>query len=112
MSMARKPDWMDYAHQLDKEREAIQDKLPPGLTLSLWVRAGEYGAADFTVHLNHRDTSSYGSGSGRTPSKALEAAKADLEKTLREKAKRPALVVGSAPALPGRKLTSDDVKDL
>ncbi|HEY1189546.1 MAG TPA: hypothetical protein VGE74_18010 [Gemmata sp.] len=105
MSRRKEPDWMDFAHQLDKKREAIQDKLPPGLTVSLSCHASEYGAADFNAHLNHRETSTYGHGSGRTPEKALEAARVDLEKNLREEQKRPALVVATSPkTLPAKNL--------
>ena len=96
--MASRPDWLDYAHRLFKEREAIQDRLPPGVECTLTL--GAYGhTASFGVSLTHRDSDLAGYGTGTTPAKALEAAKEDMRKNQAEQQRRPRLV--GPRALPG-----------
>jgi hypothetical protein len=90
--MARKTDWLDFAHKLDREREEIQDTLPPGLECWLTLASYGHGGATFHVHLRHEEMKVDGFGTGRTPAKALEAAKADLVKRGEEQRKRPMLV--------------------
>jgi hypothetical protein len=100
--MARKPDWMDFAHVLHKEAEAIRDKLPPGLECYLTLADYGSGSASFAVSLTHRETELNGFGVGNTPAKALEAAKEDLAKRAREKKKAPQIVsVKTLPAAKG-----------
>lgn len=94
-------DWMDFAFQLDKEREAIQDRLPKGLTLHLSCSAYGYSAAEFSIHLSHRESGVAGYGSGRTPDKALAAAKAELQKNMEEQARKPRLVEAKPKMLEG-----------
>lgn len=98
--MARKPDWLDFAHQLHKERVAIAEQLPPGIECSLTLSAYSFSdGARFSVHLTHRESDLAGHGSGSTPAKALEGAVKDLAAN---RNKRPQLVVGGekAKALP------------
>lgn len=99
--MARKPDWLDFAHQLDKEREAMQDALPDGIECTLSLSSHGYGDRRFTVFLNHRASDLGGYGAGSTPAKALAAAKEDMAKNVREK-KRPVQIAGAKtlPAAP------------
>lgn len=90
--MPREPDWMDFGHALDKKREAIQDSLPAGVECWLSLASYGHGGALFHVTLTHHETGLGGHGSGRTPAKALEAAKEDLAKAVRERKGRPQLV--------------------
>lgn len=90
--MPRKPDWMDLAHALDKEREAIQDRLPPGVECFLTLASYGFGGANYSVSLTHRETKLGGYGQGRTPEKALEAAKVNMQEELQKRARRPQLV--------------------
>lgn len=97
--MARKPDWMDFAHVLHKEAEAIRDKLPPGLECYLTLADYGSGSASFAVSLTHRETELNGFGVGNTPAKALEKARESLKKAHEERLKRPQLVT-AVKALP------------
>jgi hypothetical protein len=99
--MAKRVDWLDFAHLLDKERVAIEDGLPKGMTVHLSLSAYGYSAAEFSVHLSHRETGVSGYGGGRTPAKALEAAKAELQKKVEEQQRRPRLVEAKPKALEG-----------
>jgi hypothetical protein len=99
--MPRKIDWLDFAHQLHRERVAIQDTLPAGVEIDLTLSSYSFfEGARFTVHLVHRDSKLGGYGNGPTPAKALDAAGADMEKNLRERNRRPQVVVGTPAALP------------
>lgn len=100
--MARKRiDWLDFAHELDREREAMQERLPAGVEVYLTCSTYGSGAA-FSVTLNHRaeGPEAGGWGQGRTPAKALESALADLRKKAAERARRPRLVAAEPAALP------------
>lgn len=100
--MPRKIGWLDFAHQLRKEREAIQDRLPAGVVCYLTLADYGCGAAEFNVHLRHRELDLSGSGTASTPAKALEAAKADLKQKHAERAKRPQLVTGAKTLPPAK----------
>ena len=101
--MSRKPDWLDFAHQLHKEREEMQDKMPPGVECDLSLNCYSFGSGPrFVLVLTHRDTKLSGYGTGATPAKALAAAKEDMAKNATERAKRPQLVL-EPKALPARK---------
>ena len=91
--MARKIDWMDFAHALDKQRAEMQDALPEGFVCCLTLASYEYGGGRFSVSLWHRDKAQdlRGYGDGNTPAKAMAAAKEDLAKNLAERSKRPRL---------------------
>lgn len=97
--MAARTDWLDFAHKLDKEREAIHDALPAGVDVTITLSAYGGGGASFMVSLSHAELRLDGWGSGRTPAKALEAAKADMKKKADEQRRRPRLV--GPRALPG-----------
>lgn len=101
--MPRKPDWLDFAHALHKEREAIQDKLPKGV--EVWLTLSDYGhgAAEFSVHLRHREQDVDGFGTATTPAKALEKATEDMKKRYAERAKRPQLVASKPLVLDAKK---------
>lgn len=103
--MPREPDWMDFAHALDKKREQMQDALPSGFICCLTLSSYQFGGGRFNVSIWHEDKSKdlNGYGDGATPAKALEAAKEDMKKRAAEKAKRPQL--GGAKALPAKKET-------
>jgi len=96
--MPRVRDWMDFAHSLYKEREAIQDQLPPGVRCTLSLAAYGYSAGEFSVSLHHDERKIGGFGSGATPSKALEKAKLDLAAKAQEQAGRPQLSVKVLPS--------------
>ena len=98
--MARKPDWLHVADALDSERQAMQDKLPPGVECSLTLSSYSFGSgARYAVNLSHRETKLDGYGCGSTPAKALAAAKEDMAKNAAERAKRPVLAAAAALAL-------------
>lgn len=96
-------DWMDFAHQLHKERELMQDRMPDGVDCSLTLSCYGEGSARFSVSLKHRESKLSGYGVGTTPAKALDEAKAELAKNAREAQIRSPRVLGtSRPALAGR----------
>lgn len=98
--MARKPDWLHVADALDTERQAMQDRCPPGVECSLTLSA--YGFSDgarYAVTLTHGETKLGGYGCGSTPAKALAAAKENMAKNAAERAKRPVLAAGNPLAL-------------
>lgn len=99
--MAKRVDWMDFAHLLRKEREAMQDQAPNGVEVSLHLMSYRFGGADFSVHLAHDESGSSGSGSGSTPAKALEAAKKSLAKEMVKKTQTPRLVAAKPAAIEG-----------
>lgn len=101
--MPREPDWMDLAHHLDKKREAMADSLPDGIECSLTLGAYGHSGAYYAVTLRVPAADLTGWGHGRTPAKALEAAKEDLKKSQAERSKRPQL--GGAKQLPAKKET-------
>ena len=92
-------DWLDYAHKLDKFREQMQDKLPAGVTSTIHLNAYGFGGAEFSVHLTHNESKLHGCGSGRTPQKAMEAAKTDLQKQHDERQRRPRVAAAEPRAL-------------
>lgn len=96
--MARRIDWMDFAHTLDKERERIQDMLPEGFRCWITLNCYGHGAAEFHVCINRPEEKIIGSGSARTPEKALVMAKQDFEKQLAEKLRQPR-IASAVPAL-------------
>lgn len=100
--MARKTDWLDYAHTLDREREAIADKLPSGVECSLSLHCHGSGPS-FGVRLSHSASRCSGYGSGRTPAKALEDAMDKLQEAYREWSRRPRLVEAKPKPLADRK---------
>ena len=101
--MARKVDWLDYAHKLDVAREEMQDRLPEGVECSLVLSAyGRYSAAEFCVYLRCKDDDLSASGSGRTVDKALAEAMEDLAKKVAEQQRRPRLVPTKPRAIEGR----------
>lgn len=100
--MASKTDWMDFAHKLHKEREAVQDRMPPGVEAALTLCDYGHGSASFAVHLDHRPSECRGYGYGNTPAKALEGAKADLKKRMDEQARRPRVVGAEKVLAPAR----------
>lgn len=87
--MAKRTDWLDFAHQLVKERERIQDGLPPGVECSLSLSDHGYGGATFGVTLLHVESKCSGYGHERTPAKALESAKAKLKAEYEKWQRRP-----------------------
>lgn len=96
--MPRATDWLDYAHKLDKEREAIADKLPRGVEVTLSLGAYGSGAANF--HVRVTDAELTGHGMGRTPAKALADALEKLAAEREKQARRPRLAGGEPKALP------------
>lgn len=92
--------WLDFAHELSKERQRIDDSLPSGVSCSLVLH--DYGnGGTFDVMLSHKESELHGHGHARTPGKALEEAKADLAKKYAEWKRRPRLA--AAKALPAAK---------
>lgn len=101
--MARKTDWMDFAHVLHKERQAIQDTLPAAFEVSLTLAAyGFDSGAYFSVTLRNPELDLTGHGTGPTPAKALADAKLRLEKALADRRARKVLIAPAPPALPAR----------
>ncbi len=82
-------DWIDIAQQLDR-LVSDWDEVFTGMrfycTLSCYG-----GTASFTVGVTHSESKVHGYGDGRTPAKALDAAKADLQKKYDEWLRTPRL---------------------
>lgn len=89
---AKRVDWMDLAHEIAKERERIQDSLPTGVGCHLSICAYGYSGASYSVSLTHEESQTHGYGSGCTPAKALEDAKANLKEKYEKWQRRPRLV--------------------
>lgn len=104
MTVAKRIDWMDFAHQLDKDLARIQDGLPQGVRCSLSLSAYGDSGAMFGVTLTHGESKCHGHGYARTPAKALEEATAALSKAYAEWQRRPRIaetkVLGSAKYVP------------
>lgn len=99
--MPPRTDWLDFAHKLDREREAMQDRLPKGVDCSLTLASYEFGTS-YGVSLTHTESKCGGYGTGRTPAKALEDATERLKKNLAEWSRRPRLTVAEPLAIEGK----------
>ena len=93
-----KTDWLTFAHLLDRERELIQDALPGGVSCSLSLDAYGHGA-EFTVGIRIEEEQLHACGRGRTPAKALEAAKLRLRELAEARMKTPRLVASETKAI-------------
>lgn len=94
---ASRVDWMDFSHVFAKERVRIEESLPHGVEVDLTL--SDYGnGCNYCVTLTHSESKVYGYGHGRTPAKALDAAKAELAKKFAEWQRTPR--IAAAKALP------------
>lgn len=99
--MSKRIDWEGRAYDFHRELARIGDTLPPGVRAWLSLSCYGHGVPEYCVGLVHSESKVTGSGYGRTPAAALEAAKLDLQAKYEGWLRTPRLVAAEPRAITG-----------